>query len=97
MSCIDVWTFRLAESADEDAFLQADRQVQERYMLRQPGFLRRTTARGDAGEWAVLLLWRSHDDAVAAQNAMGNDPVVAAFTSLLDTPSIRGRRYETLN
>ena len=97
MSIIDVWTFRLAGDVNEGSFLDAERRVQELYMLSHPGFLRRTTARGDDGEWAVIMLWRSRDQAEAAEEAVRNDPVVAAFASLLDTTSVGVHRYATLD
>ena len=97
MSIIDVWTFRLAGDVDEGIFLEADRRVQERYMLSHPGFLRRTTARGDDGEWAVIMLWRSRDEAEAPEGALRDDPVVAAFASLLDPSSVGVHRYATLD
>ena len=63
---IEVTTFRLAAHADETAFLAADRRVQTQFMATLGGFRRRTTARGTAGEWLVIVLWNSASDADAA-------------------------------
>ncbi len=59
---IEVRTFRLRAGADEAAFLAADKSEQTALMIRNRGMLRRTTARGDAGEWLVLTSWDSPDD-----------------------------------
>jgi len=85
---IETSTFRLAAGADETAFLEADRVLQAE-LSPTPGFLRRTTARGEAGEWLVLVLWRSAADAAAG--------LAAASSDLVDPASLDVRRYTTLD
>jgi heme-degrading monooxygenase HmoA len=62
---IQTTTFRLAEGADEHAFLESDRLAQAELSSKR-GLVRRTTARSDDGSWLVITLWRSRDDAEAA-------------------------------
>ena len=97
MSVIETVTFRLAADVDEAAFLEADRRVQTDFVYRQPGLIRRTTARGRDGDWIVIVLWRSEDDADAAAARSGNHPATSEFTALLDEPSIRTGRYAALD
>lgn len=93
---IEVATFRLAAGTDDGALLAFDRRVQRELVPNQPGFLRRTTA-GRGGEWVVLTLWASEDDAVtfAAQTAM--DPIWTAFVAALAEGSYLVRRFDTLD
>ena len=86
---IETSTFRLAAGADDAAFLEADRVLQAE-LSPMPGFLRRTTARGEEGEWLVLVLWRSAADADAAGRA-------ATPPDLVDPASLDVRRYATLD
>jgi hypothetical protein len=84
---LETTTFRLAAGVDEDAFLAADEALQEE-LSPSPGFVRRTTARGDAGEWLVLSMWGTAADADAAPT-----PVPAR---LVDPASVRTARWSTL-
>jgi heme-degrading monooxygenase HmoA len=97
VAVIEITTFRLAPHADEHAFLDADRRVQTEVVPNHPGFLRRTTARGDDGAWLVVVLWRSADEADASRRVAEDHPVTRQFNELLDGTSIRTARYSTLD
>jgi heme-degrading monooxygenase HmoA len=90
-------TFRLAADTDESAFLEADKRVQTEFIPNQPGFLRRTTARGHDGEWLVVVLWNSENDADTCTSQSDGHPATMAFTALLDSSTLRTKRYETLD
>jgi hypothetical protein len=94
---IETMIFRLAGTTGEAAFLEADRRVQTEFAYRQPGLLRRTTARADDGEWIVIDVWHSVADADACAERWDDDPVAAAFMALLDRASVRTKRYQTLD
>ena len=84
---VETTTFRLAEGADEAAFLAAD-VARQAELSPRPGFVRRTTARGDGGAWLVLTLWWSAEVADAAPAAVPE--------GLVDPGSVRRERFETL-
>jgi hypothetical protein len=94
---IDLVMFRLAAGTDVETFLDADRRVQTELIPNLHGFVRRTTARGAEGEWAVITLWWSEEDADAAAAHMGGDPIGAAFDAMVDPASVTRRRYTTLD
>ena len=85
---LETTTFRLADAVDEADFLAADGARQAELSPR-PGFVRRTTARGEAGEWLVLAMWWSAAEADAAPAAVPED--------LVDPGSVRRARFETLD
>ena len=94
---IEILRFALAAGADEAAFLAVDRRVQTEFAYRQPGLLRRTTARGEGGEWIVIDLWRSAGDADACDERWADDPLAASFMSLVDAASVRTERFTPLD
>ena len=55
------------------------------------GFVRRTTARGDDGEWMVLTFWGTEQDAEAGASAS------TALSGVIDPATLRTKRYETLD
>ena len=94
---IELTTFRPAPGVSEADLLEADRLVQTRFMPRQPGFLRRTTARGADGGWLVVVLWASEDEATAAADRASSDAATTAFAALADPASVEVRRYTELD
>jgi heme-degrading monooxygenase HmoA len=94
---IENLTFRLAAGTDESAFLDADRKVQTDFIPNLPGFVRRTTARGDGGEWLVVTLWGSAEAADAATDQAVTAPEPSAFMALVDPASVTVTRYATLD
>lgn len=93
---VEVATFRLGAGTDDGAFLALDRRVQRELVPNQPGFLRRTTA-GRGGEWVVLTLWASEDDAVAFAAHTVEDPIWTAFVAALAEGSYQVRHFDTLD
>lgn len=97
MAVVEIHTFRLDEAADEAALLDADTRVQAEFAPFQPGFIRRTTARGLGGEWLELVLWGSLEAADGAAAAGEADEAVKAFRALAAPGSSATRRFETLD
>ncbi len=94
---IEIISFRLAPGADEQRFMEADRQLQSDFAYQQSGLRRRTTARSDDGHWIVINLWLSDHDADVATARWGQDPVTAAFMAFVDEATVETRRYSTLD
>ena len=93
MSVIETLTFRLAADTDEAVFLDADRRVQTEFHYRQPGLLRRTTAR----DRMVIVVWRSERDAEAAAELSKSDRATSELIGLVDKATLRTHRYSTLD
>jgi hypothetical protein len=99
MAVIETMTFRLVDGADEEAFLGVDKRLQTEFAYQQPGLVRRTVARGvgdRAGEWVVIDLWGSVEDADACAARWEGDPLAGAFMSYVDRATIEVRRYTDL-
>ena len=78
-------------------FLAADRRLQEGFVYQQSGLIRRTTARGERGDWIVIALWRSSADADACEVRAEGDALTRALRAQLDTSSISVERYQELD
>lgn len=96
MSVVQITTFRLADEADEAAFLASDKLVQTELVPNQPGFLRRTTAR-QGRHFVVVTLWWSEAQAAAFEELAKGHPLQVAFDSHLESESLLTSRYETLD
>lgn len=96
MSVVEVTMFRLADGADEAGFLAVDRAVQAELAPRR-GFLRRTTARGEDGDWLVVTLWQSTSNADESAQTAFEDPAAKAFETLVDATTTETKRFRTLD
>jgi hypothetical protein len=94
MAVIEIATFRLA--GDDDSFLAADHRMQTKFAYQQPGCVRRTTARGNDGEWLVMTMWSDDAAAQAAAAAAEQHPVAVAFWTTVVPDSVTRQRFTTL-
>jgi hypothetical protein len=94
---IQILNFLLASGVGEDVFIAADKRVQVEFAYQQPGLMRRTTAQAADGEWMVVDLWRSAEDADACEEKWDLAPVCQEFMDLLDRTTARSRRYFELD
>jgi len=97
MAVIETTTFRLADGVADAAFLEADEQVRTGFLYQQPGLVRATTARGNDGEWIVVVLWASDEDANGAEGRAPSDPATGALMALVDGRTVDRRRYRTFD
>lgn len=91
---IEIETFRLAPGIDDEEFVRADSAFQQQVAYQRRGLLRRTTARGEHGEWVVVTLWR--DAAAADAPVTGAEDVASAHAACIDATSRRLARYDEL-
>ena len=89
--------FNLVEGADEAAFLACDKRVQSDFAYQQPGLLRRTTARGERGSWAVIDIWATPEAADACDARWASDPLAREFMSFVDPATVRTARFFELD
>jgi hypothetical protein len=97
MAVVEFTVFHLREGADDGAFLEADKRLQREVLPHHAGFLRRTVARADNGDYAVLTLWEGTDDATASATRCASDPLAGAVEAFVDPDTRRSRRFETLD
>jgi hypothetical protein len=97
MAVIETTTFRLAPGVDEAAFLVVDEQLRTGFLYRRPGLLRATTARAESGEWILVVVWASADEADAAATQAGSDATTAELLHMVDAASVDRRRYATFD
>jgi hypothetical protein len=83
MAVIETTTFRLADGVDETAFLEVDEEARTGFLYHQAGMLRATTARADDGDWIVVVLWASYEDADAAAEVERTDPAMDRFEHMI--------------
>lgn len=94
---IVVWTFRLRDGVREEDFLAANERMQTEFVYQQPGFVRRTTARSEDGEWLVIGIWGSQAEAAAAGRLAQDDEISRVANGMVDPASVSVKRFVTLD
>ncbi len=93
MAVVEIVTLRLRDGASDAQFLAANRRVESEHVERQPGFVSRQTARGDNGEWLVVVHWASRAAAEASMASFAAAPATADFMAVIDASSMNMKRY----
>ncbi len=89
----EIFEFLLIDGADPESFIAADQRAQMDFFYQQPGLVRRTTARGRDGRWAVITLWGSEEEADACARNSTGDEAYESFMSFIDESSVEVTRY----
>ena len=88
-------SFRLMPGTDVAAFLDAAADTEAR--LRAKGTLvRRLLSRDASGGWSDVIEWTSMDDALAAAEAVMQDPAFAPFGAMIDPDTVQMRHAPIL-
>lgn len=90
---VEIITLRLGDGVEDTQFLAANQRVESEHVVRQPGFVSRQTARGDDGEWLVIVHWTSPDAADASMATFTSAPATQDFMASIDDSSLAFKRY----
>ncbi|HZB33880.1 MAG TPA: hypothetical protein VE465_27210 [Streptosporangiaceae bacterium] len=97
MSTLETIKFQLRDGVVESQFLQLNRQVEDQFMARRPGFRSRQTARGKDGEWFVSVQWATSADADATGAAFFGAPETQDFLAVIDATTVSHGYYELVD
>jgi hypothetical protein len=75
--------FQTALGVSEAQLLAASRSLQEAFLAKQRGFLRRDLLRGKEGSYVDIVYWVDRDAAQAAMKAAAESPVCHAYIQLM--------------
>jgi hypothetical protein len=89
---LEISSYQLVPGIDERAFVRAADEAMG-VMRRQRGFLARSIARAEDGRWTEIVHWLDRASAQTASTRLAANPDAAAFSALIDTPSLRRDYY----
>ncbi|GHB77448.1 hypothetical protein GCM10008107_28740 [Psychrosphaera saromensis] len=90
---IEVASFNLNKDVTYQEFSVIDKTVEKEHVSKQPGFISRETAKGEKGEWLVVVHWETLKDADASMNSFMQAKAASTFMSKIDTSSMIMKRY----
>jgi hypothetical protein len=92
---MEIVTFRLTPGTSDADFIAAAKGT-ERMVAAQPGFIRRSLLRDEAGVWTDTVEWQSLAQAHAAAETLMVDPAFAPFGAAIDMTSLNMRHLPIL-
>lgn len=88
---MEIARFAVVDGIESEAVPARARTI-DGWLGRQSGFIRRSLVGPDAqGRWTDLVEWRSHDEAMAAAAAIGQEPELKPFMEIIDPQSVEMR------
>ncbi len=89
MAIIEIARYKLREGADEQALIQAEKEIQQGVARQYAGSLGRELARGENGEFVLIMRWESQAAADGWNAALFQDPAGRTLGGLVDPTSMR--------
>lgn len=93
---IEVMSFGTLEGTDMQAFDKTNNKVETDFTGKQKGFLQRITGAGSDGAQVVAVYWDNKANSDAALQPFMETSIAQEFMGMMDQPSIRLGRYQTL-
>jgi hypothetical protein len=75
--------FRARPGVTDEQLLEASRALQEGFLAKQRGFVRRDLLRGKDGAWVDVVYWADHAAVDAAMKAVSESPVCHTYFGLM--------------
>lgn len=76
--------FTLSKGISEPVLLKASEALQERFLNKQKGFLRRDLLKREGRQWVDVIHWASKDDVSAAMQAVNESSSCQAYFQLME-------------
>ncbi len=90
---MEVTTFKINDDVLTTAFAEADAKVESNFTSKQPGFVKRQSGVDDQGNYAVVVFWKSKQDADASMKKFMSDSSVSDYANTIDATSMKMSRY----
>lgn len=75
--------FKLKPGVDEAALLQSSQALQDEFLAKQPGFVRRELVKNGERDYVDLVWWTSMKAAMTAMEVVAKSTVCAKYFSLM--------------
>jgi quinol monooxygenase YgiN len=89
---VDIVEFRTQRDVDENTFMQASKEVEERILQKQPGFLRREIVQSEDARWMDIEYWESNAALARAKKTLAREREYNLWKSMIDAGTIRERQ-----
>lgn len=75
--------FRLKEGVSDSTLFAASETIQQEFLKRQKGFIKRDLVKESDGKWVDVVYWESHQNAEDAMKQTMNSPVCLKYFEIM--------------
>ena len=90
---MEVTTFNIKTEISPMAFAQLDKQGENSFTSKQPGFIKRQSGVDEKGNYVVIVYWKRTADADASMQKFMNDSSVKDYAQMIDASTMKMERY----
>ena len=90
---IEIATFKLKEGVSPADFLPFDKEVEEKLVSKNHGFISRQSSATEDGEWVAIVHWETLEDVDASMASFADSPAAAGFMANLQPETMSMKRH----
>ena len=96
-NALEIVIYKTKDGVSDADFIKAGADMEEHFAKKQKGFVRRTLAKSENGDWVDVVYWDTMDDALKASEAAMKSLVCAPMFGMVDDDSIKMYHFEILS
>ena len=96
-NALEIASFKLKGGIATEDFLNASVEMEDGFAKKQNGFIKRTLAQNESGEWVDVVYWKTMDDATKAMESAMKSPACAPMFGMIDDASIKMSHFQIQN
>ena len=96
-NALEIVIYKIQEGVTDEDFIKAAGEMEENFAKKQEGFIKRTFAKSENGDWIDVLYWETMDNAMRASEEAMKSPACAPMFGMLDSENIKMHHFEILS
>lgn len=96
-NALEIAIYKIKEGVSDANFMRMSSEMEENFAKKQEGFIKRTFAKSESGDWVDVIYWETMSDATKASEAAMKSPACAPMFEVLDGSSVKMYHFDILS
>ena len=96
-NALEIAIYKTNDGVSDADFIKTGVEMEANFAKKQKGFIKRTFAKSEIGEWVDVIYWETMDDAMKASEVAMKSPVCAPMFGIIDPTSVKMHHFEILS
>lgn len=96
-NALEIVMYKTKEGVSDVDFNKTSDEMETNFAKKQKGFIKRTFAKSENGDWVDVVYWETMDDAIKASGAAMNSPACVPMFGMLDNASVKMFHFDILS
>ncbi len=94
---LEIVIYKTKDGVNDFDFIKMGVEIEENFIKKQKGFIKRTFAKSENGDWVEVIYWETMEDATKASEAAMKSPVCMPMFGMLDDASVKMHHFDILS